>query len=78
MLAYRFIIVGEKTPQYARPTTSSIQRYRKSSVEDNYFPESPTKEIIDICEEQNGSDVDILKVVHGDKEATVLLEVRAK
>eukprot|EP00794_Sanderia_malayensis_P003460 gene3460-3956_t len=50
----------ERTPQYARPTTSSMQRYRKTPEEDNYHSEKPIKQF-NIATETSA---DILKIDH--------------
>ena len=70
-------VVGEGTPQYARPTTSSMQRYRKTPPEDNYLPEPQSVKSAPLKSTKNSKKVDILTISHtseginGDREHRV-------
>ncbi|XP_065053136.1 deleted in lung and esophageal cancer protein 1-like isoform X2 [Rhopilema esculentum] len=68
----QFDMKDDGSPQYARPTTSSMQRYRKTPVEDNYFPEE-TGQLERATEEPTlpSNHAEILKISHSLPDAIV-------
>ena len=54
---------GDDTPQYARPTTSSMQRYRKTPIEDNYHVNESED-----AQPKMTYEIDILKIEPDEKE----------
>ena len=66
-----FVIVAldNGTPQYARPTTSSMQRHRKTPIEDNYHFEA-NQDDFKYDKSRAEHEVNILKIEHYGRDKT--------